>query len=242
VLKEVIMKKVSAMFAAFVLLAAGSALAACPDVIGIWSSNPETNPDFPLLNGRMSEAWCSGAGPLQPGNMVNAESWDGTALGIEWKLWGMTINPAGSTLVYDGVVGGNGVRIYQTAYDGGEFWLGGGGVWTNGDVELYGDILDFMVVATITYVGGQVVAEVCNITFNGVFNDCENECVIEFAIANAALIWRSDQGTPMPADYPAFLCSATAGELFSTSDITLGIYCPIATENQSWSTVREIFR
>ncbi len=50
------MKKANILVVALVGLLASSALGACPDVIGIWSSNPELNPDYPLLNGRYSEA------------------------------------------------------------------------------------------------------------------------------------------------------------------------------------------
>ncbi len=237
------MRKVNVLLIVLLSLAAGSALAACPDVLGIWSSNPETNPDYALLNGRVSEAWCDG-NPSTAGDTQNALSWDGATLGTEWTIWGMSINAGGPVLVFDGVAGGNGVRIYQTSYDGGEFWLAGDGAWTTGDVELHGTIHDYLVVTTVTYSGGDIVAAVSNITFNGVFGDCpeQNACVIEFAIANAALIWRSDWATPMPVDYPAFLCGADTGELFSTSDITLGINCAVATEDHSWTSVKDMYR
>lgn len=235
-----IMRKAKALIIACVALMAGSALGACPDVVGVWSSNPIGNPDYDLLDGRYSEAWCSGAGPLEPGNAVNAMSWDGAALGLEWQLSNMVA--AGSNLVFDGVSDGNGVRIYETAYDGGEFWLGGDGEWTFGDVELNGAIIDFMVVSTVAYVGGEVPGIVNNITFNGEFDDCENGCTIEFASANATRVWHSDQGAPMPANYPAFLCGADSGELFTTSDTTFGIACPVAVENQNWTSVKGIFR
>jgi hypothetical protein len=237
------MRKVNVLIIALLTLAAGSALAACPDVLGIWSSNPETNPDYPLLNGRVSEGWCGGSAGA-PGNTNNAMSWDGAALGTEWHFWGMEINAGGPVLVFDGVSGGNGVRIYQIAYDGGEFWLSGDGAWTSDNTELYGTLADFLVVTTVTYSNGEIVAQVSNITFNGVFGDCpdQNNCVIEFAIANSALIWRSDWDGAMPANYPEFLCDATMGELHSTSDITLGINCAVATEAHSWSSVKDLYR
>ncbi len=228
----------------FCVAMATSAFAACPDVVGIWSSVPDGNPDYyPLLNGRVSEAWCSGAAG-DPGNIQNAMSWDGSSaeLGLEWKIWDMAINAAGPFLVFDGVTGGNGIRIYQTAYDGGQFWLAGDGVWTDADVELYGDIYDYLVVSTITYSGGEIVAAVSNITFNGVFNDCpeENACVIEFAIANAALVWMTGYDWAMPANFPTFLCG-DSGELFATSDITLGIDCAVATQAASWSDIKSLY-
>ncbi len=66
-------------------------------------------------------------------DIQNAMSWEGATLGTEWMIWGMTINAGGPVLVFDGVSGGNGVRIYQTAYDGGEYWLSGDGSWTSGN-------------------------------------------------------------------------------------------------------------
>ncbi len=169
-------------------------------------------------------------------------SFDGAALGLEWRMEGMSIEASGSVLVFDGVTGGNGVRIYQTAYDGGTFWLGGDGAWTFGNVELYGIIQDFLIVSTKYYVGGQVTGVVNNITFNGIFDDCGNECIIEFAIANAALVWQTGSNDPMPANYPDFLCNANGGELYTTSDITIGINCAVASETQTWSSVKETFR
>jgi hypothetical protein len=240
---EEIMNKVKVLIIACVALMAGSALGACPDVVGLWSSNPELNPDYPLLNGRYSEAWCSGAGPLEPGNTINAASWDGAALGLEWQMSNMAIGAGGTTLVFDGVSGGNGVRIYQTVYEGGDYWLGGDGDWTIGNVELNGFIVDFLIISTKYYVGGVVTAVVNNISFSGVFTECESECEIEFAIANAARIWHSGQGGAMPANYPAFLCGASTGELYTTSDITFSIICaPVAVESQSWSSVKDMFR
>ncbi len=159
------MRKANVLFLVLFTLVAGSSLAACPDVLGIWSSNPETNPDYALLNGRISEGWCNGA-PGAPGNTQNAMSWDGATLGTDWMIWGMTINAGGPVLVFDGVSGGNGVRIYQTAYDGGEFILDGSGEWTSGDVDLNGTIHDYLVVTTVTYSGGAVVAAVSNITLH----------------------------------------------------------------------------
>jgi hypothetical protein len=237
------MRKVNVIAIMIAVLLVGQAFAACPDRLGTWSSIPESNPDFPLLNGRVSEAWCNGA-PGDPGNTQNAMSWDGADLGLEWKLFGMAINAAGPYLVFDGVDGnGNGTRIYQTDYDDGEFWLGGSGDWTFGDVDLFGQVVDYLVVTTQTLQAGEVVASVSNITFRGPFDDCAeaNGCRIDFAIANAALAWMSGDADPMPANFPPFLCSADLGELHTTSDITLAIDCNVATEAHSWSDVKAIY-
>jgi len=240
------MRKANILGIVLIALLASSAFAACPDLVGTWTSIPDSNPEYnPLLIGRISEAWCNGA-PGEPGNLQNAMSWDGASaeLGLEWKIWNMTVNAAGPFVVYDGVSGGNGIRIIQTAYDGGEFWLAGDGIWTEADVELFGDVNDYLMVTTVTYQDGVVVAAVSNITFSGVFGDCPEAfgCIIEFAIANAALVWRSDYDWAMPANYPPFLCG-DSGELHGISDITLGIACDVvATEAHSWSDIKSRFQ
>lgn len=238
------MRKANVLSLILIVALAVPAMAACPNVLGIWSSVPDGNPDYnPLLNGRVSEAWCNGQ-PGETGNLQNAMSWDGSSaeLGLEWKIWNMSINAAGPNVVYDGVVGGNGYQIIQTAYDGGQFWLAGDGLWTTGDIELYGDIFDYLVVTNVTWADGEIVAAVSNITFNGVFGDCDaaNGCVIEFAIANAALVWRTGYDWAMPAGFPPFLCG-DSGELFATSDITLGINCAVANEAASWSDIKALY-
>ncbi len=45
-----------------------------------------------ILGGRASDAWCTGVGPGRPGNTESAMSWDGTNLGAQWRIWGMTID------------------------------------------------------------------------------------------------------------------------------------------------------
>ena len=225
-------------------LIAAVGLAACPDAIGTWSTY-----DGSLIAGRVSEAWCGAGGvPFsagQPGNTENGMSWNGAALGTQWRLWGMQISAEGAAVLSDTVnEAGYGVRVYQTAYDGGEFWLAGDGSWTDGPIELAGVVYDYLVTSTVTYVGGSAMAQVSNVTFNGAVSDCpdDNACVVEVANANAALVWDSGSGPAMPADYPAFLCDATTGELFTASDITIGIDCAIPAAAIGWSALKDMYR
>ena len=236
------MRNVNVLTLALVALLATTALANCPDLTGIWSSidNPEHNE---MLVGRYAEGWCNG-NPGEAGNIQNAMSWNGSTLMTEWHIWDMTINAAGPYVVYDGVTGGNGIQIIQTQYDGGQFWLSGSNIWTDDAEDLFGDIQDYLVVTTVTYQDGEVVAAVSNITFGGVFGDCPESlgCIIEFAIANAALVWRSDFNWAMPSGYPPFLCG-DGGELHGVSDITLGIACDVvATEAHSWSDIKSLYQ
>ena len=223
-----------------VLAMTGLALAACPDLNGIWSNVPDSNPEYhSILEGRLSDAWCGGV-PGESGNMMDVQSWDDSALGLEWKFWGMTVDAAGGTMVYDGVTGGNGIRITEYGFDGGQFWLSGDGLWTDGDVELTGAVLDYTVIRTETFVGGEIVAAVSNITFEGTFDDCDS-CHL-YATANSNLVWRSGYAWAMPAGYPGFLCG-DGGELGEFYDMTVGIECEgTATAPRSWSGIKTLYR
>lgn len=222
----------------FGILLAASASAQCPGTVGAFSSND----GGPVLNGRVSEAWCAGA-PGQPGNLENAYSWDGAVLGTQWHVWDMAIDAAGATLIADNVDGyGNGTRTYQTFYAGGQFFLAGTGPWGDGG-DLTGTLTSFVVYTTITFVAGQQVGASSNISFAGNFTSCPapNLCRIEFAIANACRVWMSGGGD-MPAGYPALLCGADLGELWDTCCMTIYIDCLVPTEDASWGAIKGLYR
>ena len=221
------------------LLVAQSAPAVCPDTVGMFSSTG----GGALLPGRVSEGWCGGY-PGQPGNLENALSWNGSTLGTQWRVWGMGIDAAGAILLHDGVnpSTGNGTRTYQTAYDGGQYWLSGTGPWGDGVNDLTGDLTSYLVVTTITYVANNPVGATSNVSFAGTFGACPaaNGCVIEFGIANAMLVWRPGAGA-MPANYPEFLCGTT-GELFDACCITISIDCIVPIESSTWGSLKGLYR
>jgi hypothetical protein len=218
---------------------AAPVLATCPNLNG-----PFSTMDGTLLGGRVSEAWCTGAGPGVPGNMENALSWDGAALGTQWKLWGMTINAAGAVMVASRVVGSYMYIDYVTDYDGGEFWLSRNFAWSDGTGDLTGDITSYHVTTTVTLYNGVPRGQTSNVTLTGKFTNCPEYqgCVIEFAIANAIKVWDSSSALPAPANYPALLCGATTGELFAACCIDMSINCIVANEVDSWSGIKSIYR
>lgn len=224
-----------------VMILAGVAAAQCPHTMGFWSTQDGT-----MLGGRVSEAWCDLATPGagETGNTENAQSWDGADLGTQWKAWGMAIDAVGPTLIADNVIGGNGTRTWRTSYVGGQFWLSAANTWGDGVNDLYGDLTSYNVVATKTYIGGNLVGASANVDFTGNFPDCPaaNGCEIRFAIANALFVWASGFPTGMPADYPPFLCDANAGELFDACCIVMEIYCVIGTEDSTWGAVKGLYR
>lgn len=229
------------ILAACIMLPASWLAAQCvcgPDDIpqqGIWSTYGGT-----LLPGRASEGWCGDpVRPGVPGNTINSMSWNGAALGTQWRAWGMQIDDAGANEVArDLDANGTGWIDYVTNYDGGEFWLDRDH-FGNGVQDLTGNIGYFNTSARVTFYLGNVVGVTSNITFNGVFNECPC-CYLEFVISNALRVWDGVTGTP-PPDYPSFLCGPT-GELFDVCCIMASISCENSTEPSSWGAIKELYR
>jgi hypothetical protein len=223
-----------------VLLVASSSFATCTHKPkdGVYTTSGGT-----LFAGRASEAFCGGVGPGAPGNTQNAMSWDGAALGGQWHIWGMAIDATGAVETgrfFD--AHGNGWIDYVTDYTGGQFWLSGGGAWTDGLGDFGGTITYYNVDAKVSYIGGQPVGVTSNISMRGAFASC-NYCFIDYGISNVILVWRTGYTAPMPANYPPFLCSANAGELYDVCDATISIFCDVtATQPSTWGQIKDLYR
>ncbi len=221
------------------MLVANSAFAVCAHqpVQGSYSTTTGT-----MIGGRASEAFCSGVMPGVPGNTQNAMSWNGAVLGGQWTLSGMVIDAAGAVATsqyFD--ANGNGYIDYVTNYMGGAFWLSGAGNWGDGLGDFSGQITYYNVGTKVSYFGWQPIGATSNITFRGVFNDC-NYCFIDYGTANSLLMWSSGGGT-MPANYPAFLCGASAGELHDVCCVTIHILCDVTSAEQStWGAIKTLYR
>ncbi len=233
--------KVSRMLVilAAAMLVAGAAFAECAHepLQGSYSTTVGT-----MIGGRVSEAFCSGGGPGQPGNAQNAMSWNGMTLGGQWTMSGMTIDAAGAVQKKYAIDAfGNGYIDYVTNYTGGQFWLSGAGAWGDGLGDFTGTLAYYNVGTRVSYFGWQQVGVTSNITFRGAFNDCAY-CFIDYAVANSFLIWTSGEGT-MPVNYPPFLCGATTGELHDACCVTMHILCDVtATEESTWGSIKSLYR
>jgi len=222
-----------------VMLVASWAFAACAHKPqnGVYSTSTTT-----MLAGRASEAFCSGVGPGVPGNTQNAMSWDGAVLGGQWKIWGMTIDPQGAVEVGRFLVNGNGWIDYVTNYTGGQFWLSGAHTWGDGLGDFTGLITYYNVGTKVSYANGVPIGATSNITMWGTFNDC-NYCFLNYGISNTLLTWRTGYATPMPANYPPFLCAAVAGELHEVCNAEISIFCDVtATHPSTWGSIKELYR
>jgi hypothetical protein len=227
------------VFAAAMLFAT-SLLAQCAHepVQGSYSTTTST-----MIGGRVSEAFCSGTppGPGLPGNMQNAMSWNGAALGGQWVLSGMTIDAAGAVEKKRSIDAyGNGYIDYVTNYTGGQFWLSGAGAWGDGLGDFTGYLTYYNVGTRVSYIGGVQVGVTSNISFRGTFNEC-SYCFIDAGIANSILIWNG--GGAMPSNYPPFLCAANTGELHDACCLTIHILCDVtSTEEGTWGSIKALYR
>lgn len=199
--------------------------------------------------GRATESMPADFAEGQLGNMIWAESWDGVVLGANWKVTCPQIaGPA--TLIYDGVVGGNGQRIYVTPYSGGTLWLAGTGAW-GGGAPYYEAILNaFTVTATKQYVGGALVGVVSNINLSGDFEG-EGQC-FTMAISNAELVGMTGNPylPPPPGVWPALHgpsdCALIGahGTFWDVHDVTLSILgdCTVPSRMSTWGRVKSLYR
>jgi hypothetical protein len=204
---------------------------------GSWSA-----PNGGVLEGRISEAWCSSSyEPGEPGNTLNAQSWDGAALGTQWRFSGMSIDANGAVETASDVNAmGFGWIDYLTSYEGGRFWLSGSEAWSDG-TDLEGDVTLCSVTARVTLVAWQPVMLISNITIVGVFDLCQ-ECSIGIA-ANSERVWMTGDPGAMPGSYPPFLCSADSGELHYTCCMDVDIMCSVTgTEESTWGAIKEMHR
>ena len=200
-----------------------------------------------VLPGRATESMPCDTCQGQVGNLITAQSWNGASLGTNWTISCPQV-AASPTLTYDGVVGGTGQRIYQTAYSGGRLWLAGSGAWGTGDPFYTGDITSFTVIAAKQYVAGQLVGVVSNINFTGNiegYNNC-----FTLAISNAEFVGATP-GTPALAGaFPPFQgpsdcnVTGTSGTYWDVHDITFSIIgnCVTSTRSSTWGGLKTLYR
>ena len=213
-----------------------------PPIQGVYYST-----DFPggsFSPGHFSESWAGPGTHGQIGNTVNAESWDGTTLGAEWKLWcpSIALPPALVSDTRD--ENGTGEVTWRTTYAGGRFWLGAVGPW--GDENYTGDIDIFIVTATYMYVFGDVLGIAGNVTTTGHF-DGYTECFV-FSINNTRVFGATDTGSK-PAAFPAFMdAGCNVGTLMrgawgSVTEMAFQITppCLVGTESSTWGEIKSLY-
>ncbi len=216
-----------------------------------------TNPPLPgtyktlfgtILTGRATESMPCDLCEGQIGNLIMAESWNGTTLGTNWKISCPQIASL-PVKTYDDVdVNGNGQQIYKTNYTGGLLWISGTGAWGGGDPDYTGPLTKFTVIATKQFAGGQLVGVVSNINLGGPI-DHYGSC-FEMAISNAELVGATPGPPAEPGPFPAFMgpsdcyVSGSHGTYWDVHDITFTIYgtCAVPTRPTTWGIIKTLYR
>ena len=214
-------------------------------------AGPPLNGDYqsidlggPVYVGRYTEGWDSGGGAMEGGTTLNAESWDESVLGTQWRYWCST-EASDAVLLVNNVnpTTGNGNRTYMKSFAGGYIWLSGAGPWANGDPDYYGTIETYTEFETITYSNWVPIAAVTNVQAIASFDDYPELCMA-FYIGNGTRVATTDLGDPVPPDYPDLLdpnCDATRteGAFWDFFSVTLSITdCATGTEATTWGAVK----
>lgn len=227
----------------FILLLAESAFADAP-LDGTYDS---VDLGGPVYTGRYTEGWDAGGGAVLGGTTLNAESWDGSALGTQWRYWcGTEINDGSLLTDYVDPATGNGNRTYMKNFVGGYIWLSGSGPWANGDPDYYGVIDYYTEFETIQYVNWVPVAAVTNVQANAHFEDYPSQCMT-FYIGNGTRMATTEIGESILPDYPDLLdpdCNATRteGACWDFTSVTLTITgCATDAEEASWGSIKSMY-
>jgi hypothetical protein len=237
------MRNVFTVFVLSVMLVMGvSAAYAQPPIDGTY----ETQLGH-FLEGRYSVSWPGANGYEDNGNSINVESWDGSALGTEWRIYCPII--ANVQTLYNIPVGpGSYIASYLITYVGGNVWLDGAGPWGGGDASYSGVIGTYVEARQIQVTSNVLTALDSNHNLDANIVGYQSDCVA-FAIGNSAWIGDTPQNGAKPADYPAFLdpsdCtgSGTAGHWGTATDLTLIVQgCEVGTETTSWGAVKAKYK
>jgi hypothetical protein len=201
-----------------------------------------------LSTGRYTEGWFAGGGALEAGTTQNCGSWNGAALGTEWKYTCGT-QVADGVVTFDAVDGfGNGNRTTRCTYTGGVFWLSGSGPWANGDASYPGHFDSYVEYETVQYMGGVPVAAVTNVQTTAHFDAYPAQCM-SFSIANGSRVGTTDLGNVMPPNFPDLLdpgCNPTAtlGAWWNMNSLTISITpgCVTPTRASTWGSLKAAYR
>jgi hypothetical protein len=234
------MKTVMSFFAfvAAACLLAVSAHAGAP-LVGTYTSEGGD-----VSHGRHTESFANDGEFLTVGNAVNAASWDGATLGVQWSYSCPDIS---STLLLVDLVNpvtGDGQKMYKKTFTGGTFVMNGTGeAWDGGDAFYTGVMNFYSETTTIIYANFERVNAVTDITWSGYFDGPSYPCV-QWG-ANGATLGDTSDGSMLPAGFPPFVdpgdCTTgrTHGIWWQDSDVTMSIFtCAVPVEESTWGSIK----
>jgi hypothetical protein len=223
------------------LLVAGIAFAG-PPINGTYDS---TDIGGPVNTGRYTECFVNPNGALDLGTTLNAASWNGSDLALQWRYW-CSSEQVAPTVISDNVnpTTGTGNRTYKKVFSGGYLWLSGSGPWANGDADYFGVIDSYEEIETHQYVNWVRTHAVTNVAAIGHFDNYPTACMV-FTVGNGVEIGSTDFSQVKPATYPDFIVEGTCnptGVYGGWWDfITMQLYisdCTVPAENTSWGAVK----
>jgi len=200
-----------------------------------------------MLPGRYTE-YQPTSQPVALDNTINEKSWDGGTLGGQWWWYCPWVSMA-PQLLYDGVVAGNGNKIWKADYSGGYCWLDGGGAWGGGDASYTANITNWSATITETYSGGVIVGSVRTVNADAQFVGYNDECM-HLVVQNTNMEGSTLLGGTLPVDYPDFwdwspcasVGTAGPGEWGTVKAITFTVQgCTVPVEPASWGQIKQIY-
>lgn len=237
-------RHLSGTILACIVMMAAAALAG-PPLNGIYSS---TDIGGDVNTGRYTEGWDVGGGATSIGTVLNAQSWDGATLGLQWRYTCSTIESA-PALIQDTVnASGTGSKTWQIDFTGGTIWLSGDGPWGNGDAEYTGTITSYTEFETVQYVAFEAVHAVTNVTAIAHLDGYSEACMT-FSVGNGVEVGNTNDGSTKPSTYPDFLQAGTCAPVMTLGAwwdfMTMSLYidnCTVGTEPATWGAVKAIYR
>jgi hypothetical protein len=197
-----------------------------------------------VLLGRAAQSWGAPLNALHGvTDVFNAQSWDGAALGTQWRFsCGVQPNAQVVQDFRDG--NGTGAVIFTNTFVGGTFFLSKQGPWGDGVNDLGGTLTVTRLIVTVRYVLNVPQEARLNVDSDGLFH--ESNCTLTFVIANGIGGGDTDL-VPKPPGYPDFIDPAcqptrTFGSWGDISQITLRIDCPVPSRRSTWGTLKATYR
>ncbi len=225
--------------AVLIVLAASSVYGQAPQapLTGVYHS---TDHGGDVEVGRASESWIGGS-ERAPGNVINAESWNGLKLGTQWRVYCPIIT---SSILTDDHVdeNGNGYRIWRLTFVGGRFWLSGDGPWGGGETDYPGLIDTYIEYRQIVYSKNKPVSSTCVVEMAARFTEYPTVC---FLVDVSKCQKRGDTlEKNLPEVYPRFLdqsCEVGPKEgswsrWFGVTMTVTGCVTPV--EETSWGSIK----
>ena len=198
----------------------------------------------PMNLGRNTVSWSAPGGRLAVDNTVNAESWDGSVLGAQWKIFCTSISSP-PVLLWDSVdANGSGAKAWLISHSGGFVWFARGGPWDGGDGPYNGFIDAFTRTTIIHFVDFEVTGAVSTINMEATIVGFVSSC-FSLLVANIVELGATGTGT-LPLNYPAFLApdcneTPTLGWWGDITGVTLNVVdCSIIpVEHKTWGGIKQ---